>query len=223
MKRAYFSISIKAICLIAVALALTAAIAACSESDPGRAGSPAAPAPAAPAVAPEQVSSQAAQPEDPAPAAKAVPAAEAMPAPTAAPVMEKATSPERTVEMEGPMMVTNTAGKDVEAPQYGGSFIGGWPTDVARCCDEAHTSWSGLYAVENTNEELLSGNWAKGSQGTGDAAFLIRGTLFLELSAGELAESWEFVDENTATFTIRQGVKFHDKAPTNGVPFAYGV
>ena len=207
----------KTLCLAMLALALTVAIAACSESEPGTGGSPEAPAPAAPAVAPAQTSAgQAAQPEDPAPAAKAAPADPAAPAPTAAPMAETAPAPARTVEMEGPMMVTNTAGKDVEAPQYGGSFIGGWTTDVVRCCDEAHTSWSGLYAVEHTNEELLSGNWAKGSQGTGEAAFLIRGTLFLELSTGELAESWEFVDDSTANFTIRQGVKFHNKAPTNG-------
>ena len=207
----------KTLCMALLALALTVALAACSGTEPGTADAPEAPAQAAPAVAPAQTSAgPAAQPEDPAPAAKAVAADPAAPAPTAAPAMDKTTAPEREVEMEGPKIVTNTAGMDVEAPQYGGSFIGGWPTDVARCCDEAHTSWSGLYAVENTNEELLSGNWAKGSQGTGDAAFLIRGTLFLELSTGELAESWEFVDENTATFTIRQGVKFHNKAPTNG-------
>ena len=114
------------------------------------------------------------------------------------------------------MMVMNEAGKDVEAPQYGGSFIGGWPTDVARCCDEAHTSWSGLYAVENTNEELLSGNWAKGSQGTGDAAFLIRGTLFLELSAGELAESWEFVDETRPPSRFARASSSITRRPQNG-------
>ncbi len=113
-------------------------------------------------------------------------------------------------------MVTNTEGIEVERPRYGGSFIGGWPNDVNRCCDEALTSWSGLYAVEHTNEELLSGNWAKGSQGTKEAAFLIRGTLFIELSTGELATDWEFVDDSTANFTIREGVKFHNKAPVNG-------
>ena len=209
--------SMKTLFMIALAGALAVAAASCSGSESGPGSSPEQPAAAAPAQPAGSVPAAAAvAPADPAPAAKAAPADPAAPAPTAAPVMEKATAPERTVEMEGPMMVMNEAGKDVEAPQYGGSFIGGWPTDVARCCDEAHTSWSGLYAVENTNEELLSGNWAKGSQGTGEAAFLIRGTLFLELSAGELAESWEFVDDSTATFTIRQGVKFHNKAPTNG-------
>ena len=207
----------KTLFIIALVGALAVAAASCSGSESGPASSPSQPEAAAPAptaapgsgAAPAPASAPS-QPEAAAPAPTAVPAA--APASSEAP----APAPAREVAMEGPMMVTNTAGKDVEAPQYGGSFIGGWPTDVARCCDEAHTSWSGLYAVENTNEELLSGNWAKGSQGTGDAAFLIRGTLFLELSTGELAESWEFVDENTATFTIRQGVKFHNKAPTNG-------
>ncbi len=207
----------KTLFTIALVGALAVAAASCSGSESGPASSPSQPEAAAPAptaapgsgAAPAPASAPA-QPEAAAPAPTAAPAA--APASSAAPAPAAA----REVEMEGPMMVTNTAGKDVEEPQYGGSFIGGWTTDVVRCCDEAHTSWSGLYAVEHTNEELLSGNWAKGSQGTGEAAFLIRGTLFLELSTGELAESWEFVDDSTANFTIRQGVKFHNKAPTNG-------
>jgi peptide/nickel transport system substrate-binding protein len=118
--------------------------------------------------------------------------------------------------MAGAEMVTNAAGMQVEKPQYGGSFVGAWTTDVNRCCDEAFPSWSGMYAIENTNEELLSGDWTKGSQGSGEAQFLIRGTLFLELSTGELATDWTFVDDSTATFTLRKGVRFHNKAPTFG-------
>ena len=112
-------------------------------------------------------------------------------------------------------MVKNAAGKMVEKPQYGGVFVGGLHVPILGF-DDVHTHWGGCYATRHTNEELITGDWAKGSQGTGEAGFLIRGTLFIELSVGELAESWEILDDSTAVFNIRQGVSWHNKPPTNG-------
>ena len=67
-----------------------------------------------------------------------------------------------------------------------------------------------------TNEELLSGDWAKGPAGTGEASWLY--TLYpgAAVQAGCLAESWEVIDDKTFVFNIRKGIRWHDKPPTNG-------
>ncbi len=69
-----------------------------------------------------------------------------------------------------------------------------------------------------TNEEMLSGDWAKGPAGTGEASwvYLIGPTTNLKTTMNRLAEKWELKDPQTLVFQIRKGVRFHNKPPVNG-------
>ena len=102
-----------------------------------------------------------------------------------------------------------------EAPKYGGEFILALGADV-QGFDEISTPNYSTYTQNLTNEELTTGDWAKGPAGTGEASWLIYTTYFPNLEIGSLAESWEIPDEETIIFHIRKGVHFHDKPPVNG-------
>ena len=115
----------------------------------------------------------------------------------------------------GAEMVKNAAGKMVEKPRYGGEFIGGRDRNPVGF-DDGYAHTSGLHFNYLTNEELYVGDWAKGSQGTGEAGFQIQGTLFMDYSRPRLATGWELVDGDTIVYHIRKGVHYHDKPPVNG-------
>ena len=88
-----------------------------------------------------------------------------------------------------------------EVPKYGGSFTWHLTTDVMgfdpimKLQMECKSLWM-------TNEELMTGDWAKGPAGTGEtdwtAGFIGR----IELQTGSLAESWETPDNETIIFHI---------------------
>jgi len=66
-----------------------------------------------------------------------------------------------------------------------------------------------------TNEELLTGDWAKGPAGTGEVSWM-GGGFMMEVLTECLAESWEIPEAGTIIYHIRQGVHWHDKPPVNG-------
>ncbi len=121
---------------------------------------------------------------------------------------------EEVVEDTGAEMVRNAAGKLVEKPRYGGLFVQSWR--APRFFDDTLGHVASAITMGWTNEALLQGDWAKGSQGTGEATWVGIGFPRLENIAGGLAESWELADPETVIFQIRKGVHFHDKPPTNG-------
>jgi len=82
--------------------------------------------------------------------------------------------------------------------------------------DETRTPSYSLYTMNLTNDKLMAGDWAKGSQGTGEASWLLTGTFFLDYAVPSLCESWELPDDETIIYHIRQGVHFHNKPPVNG-------
>jgi len=102
-----------------------------------------------------------------------------------------------------------------EVPKYGGVF-NFCISEPLLGLDEAISYPWATYTLNFTNEELVSGDWAKGPAGTGEAGWLIAGTFFLPLSTGIVAESWEIPDTGTFIFHIRKGIHFHDKPPVNG-------
>lgn len=102
-----------------------------------------------------------------------------------------------------------------EGPKYGGVFTGILSTPVVGF-DDAYTFPTNIYVTHLTNEELLTGDWAKGPTGSHQASFLIRGTFFPEIERGCLAESWEIPDSETIIYRIRKGVRFQDRPPVNG-------
>ena len=122
---------------------------------------------------------------------------------------------EEEVVAEG--MVVNTAGKLVERPRYGGIYhfsIGG---DVRGFDDQR--SASPHYAVAHLNliyDKLFTGDWTKGSQGTGEFTGSIYANFFPHLEIPNLATGYEIPDDETLIYHIRRGVYFQNKPPVNG-------
>ena len=92
-------------------------------------------------------------------------------------------------------------------PQYGGTLTILWQSDPMGF-DEAYTPMMMCPTLKTTNEELLSGDWAKGPRGTKEFDWLsgYGGRLGAEIPF--LAESWEMPDDTTIIFRVRKGVHF---------------
>ncbi|MFC1900017.1 ABC transporter substrate-binding protein [Chloroflexota bacterium] len=94
-----------------------------------------------------------------------------------------------------------------EEPKYGGSFTWFLTMDVMgfdpimRLQMECKSLWM-------TNEELMTGDWAKGLAGTGETDWTSGFIGRVELQTGSLAETWETPDDETIVFHIRPGVHY---------------
>lgn len=104
----------------------------------------------------------------------------------------------------------------VEKPKYGSKLVLALPYGAQRF-DPAfghHYLAPSLYL---TNEDLVAGDWAKGKAGTGEDDWMYYSKITSpQWAGGQIAESWEFVGEDTIIYHIRKGVHFHNKPPTNG-------
>ena len=129
---------------------------------------------------------------------------------------EVAPSEEEVVVTEEKEMVRDSLGRLVEKPRYGGTLIAAFGSNPLGF-DDCYIPTVGQVSIAHlTNEGLLQGDWAKGPSGTGEAGWLIRGTMFLEYERGCVAESWEQPDPNTIVYHIRKGIYWHSKPPVNG-------
>jgi peptide/nickel transport system substrate-binding protein len=103
-------------------------------------------------------------------------------------------------------------------PKYGGK-LAFYFADPAGGFDEAYNMGhvGGMVTTPYlTNEQLLEGDWKKGPAGSGDQDWSMGFIGRSELLTGCLAESWEFPDETTIVFHIRQGIRWQNKAPVSG-------
>jgi peptide/nickel transport system substrate-binding protein len=112
------------------------------------------------------------------------------------------TPPTTTPPTTTPPTTTPTA---AEKPQYGGTHLAVLSTDIPYF-DDTVASNVYCYSLHYTNDELLTGDWAKGPAGTGEVEWEIGGTNRLDQKAGAIAESWEIPQQGTIIFHIRQGV-----------------
>ena len=128
---------------------------------------------------------------------------------------------EEAVDTEGKDMVTNSAGKLVEKPRYGGEYVAAITSDFRGWDDVIpSTPAYSIMHVNLTNDELYTGDWAAGSQGTGEASWTsIYGPFYPELEIPSLSTGFELPDNETIIWNIRQGVHFQDKPPANGREF----
>ncbi|MEE8353465.1 MAG: ABC transporter substrate-binding protein [Dehalococcoidales bacterium] len=117
----------------------------------------------------------------------------------------------------GPVMMTNTAGKQQEVPQYGGTITTAGSTTFVGF-DPAYTTTYKNWHLIHTHDKLLMGDWAMSSAGTGETGFLLY-TFLLGSATGYLAESYELPDSTTIIFNLRQGVYWQDKPPASGREF----
>ena len=152
---------------------------------------PAAPATGAAPAAPATSAVAPAAPQQPAQAAMAVEAEEA------APALEAMAMP--AADVQGVARVVSTAGRK---PLHGGSMrVAG--RDVP-CWDVVgNCGW--FIGMTNYIFDSLT-HWKR------DDPAISSDTV----PRPELAESWEWTDSTTVVWTLRKGVKFHDRPPLNG-------
>jgi peptide/nickel transport system substrate-binding protein len=130
-------------------------------------------------------------------------------------------------EKEGPTIITGTVtlppamekekAEEIytEQPQYGGIGYGILAADIAGF-DEAFIQHYAATSLHLTNEEMLQGDWTKGPAGTGESDWVIGAINAISVKTGALADSWEIPERGKMIFHIREGVRWHNKAPTNG-------
>ncbi len=102
-----------------------------------------------------------------------------------------------------------------ETPQYGGGVTLSLTADITGF-DEIFVGHWLATTLHLTNEELLQGDWTKGPAGTNEASFILGGVNAMNLKTGALADSWEIPQRGKIIFHIREGVYWHNKAPTSG-------
>ena len=107
----------------------------------------------------------------------------------------------------------------VVEPQYGGTLNFVTEMDPTGF-DDAITAHYSTGTLHVTNEEVWTGDWAKGyagGYGTNESPWCLASANRLEYKTGALAETVEWTsDLTTITMHIRPGVYWHDKPPTNG-------
>ncbi len=112
-----------------------------------------------------------------------------------------------TKEKEEKVVVEQEEIVSPEGPEYGGTFTWHLPMDVMgfdpilKLQMECKSLWM-------TNEELMTGDWAKGPAGSGETDWTTGFIGRIELQTGSLAESWETPDDETIIFHIRRGVHY---------------
>ena len=113
-------------------------------------------------------------------------------------------------EVAGKKYVTDpTTGKVVSAPEYGGTLT--WVWKSAQANPDPYFGWSN-FPTSGVAEKLGIGNWGIDR----DVWDFASGPLPVSAITGSLAESWAMPDDKTFVFNIRDGVRWHNKAPMNG-------
>jgi len=95
-----------------------------------------------------------------------------------------------------------------EVPKYGGVINAPLTADILGFDEGSSVGHYLAITLWLTNEELLTGDWAKGPAGTHEADLILGGVNRMELKTGCLAESWEVPEQGTMIFHIRQGVHY---------------
>ena len=100
-------------------------------------------------------------------------------------------------------------------PRYGGTLTIGLTADVAGF-DPKTALAASCWTVHLTNENLRTGDWAKGPAGTGEDEWIMPGLWTIEHDIWAVGVSWEWPDNETIIYKIREGIHWQDKAPTFG-------
>ncbi|KKL25760.1 hypothetical protein LCGC14_2402070, partial [marine sediment metagenome] len=96
-------------------------------------------------------------------------------------------------------------------PKYGGTMrITAWGEPVG--WDPAKTMYSQLIYMRPVASQLLTIDWWKGPQGTGENPMDLPWIAPPDsLQVGDLAESWEITDHTTVVYNLREGIMWQDK------------
>jgi peptide/nickel transport system substrate-binding protein len=93
-----------------------------------------------------------------------------------------------------------------DTPKYGGTLTKAYGMDVTAFDEVIGFGASPTTTIHLTNEELLTGDWAKGPSGTNETGWEIGSLDRWGCKIGAIAESWDIPEPGTLVFHIRQGV-----------------
>lgn len=98
--------------------------------------------------------------------------------------------------------------KQVERPKYGGTIVARLNRDVFSWGIDPALMGPALQGMLPYAEQLIRGDWARGRAGTDETAWYWWEWPGVEFASGELAEKWEFPDDETIIFRLRKGAHF---------------
>jgi peptide/nickel transport system substrate-binding protein len=100
-----------------------------------------------------------------------------------------------------------TVSQSSQSPKYGGSLTVFNGTDILGF-DEGNTIHFNAVTLKFTNEELLTGDWSKGPEGSGETSFTVMGNRLWSVKTGAIAEKWLSPEIGHMIFNIRQGIHY---------------
>ena len=110
------------------------------------------------------------------------------------------------------MVKDPATGKMVEAPRYGGTITYPTASGIGEHADIWYGTHIGSSIITGVLEKISIPNWALDREVWDMRSAYVQP----EHLVGALAESWQVPDDLTYIFYIRQGVRWHDKAPMHG-------
>ena len=128
----------------------------------------------------------------------------------AAAVVEEEEEKEVVEEEEGPVMVTDSLGRTVQKPEYGGTLTIVTSAWCIQSLDPVNIGAEDMGALQYNR--LISPDWLTSPQGTGESLFQTRDPE-PQLFIGELAESFEVISMNTVIFYLRKGIHWQNVSP----------
>jgi peptide/nickel transport system substrate-binding protein len=107
-----------------------------------------------------------------------------------------------------PTTTSPTTTSTSTAPRYGGVLSIALGGDISTFDEAVAGMHAGATTLHLTNEEVLTGDWAKGPAGTGETTWATTAIDLIPLKTGSLAESWELPEVGTMIVHVRQGVHY---------------
>jgi peptide/nickel transport system substrate-binding protein len=125
------------------------------------------------------------------------------------------TTPGKTTAPPTTQLVSDSLGRSVEPPQYGGRLTVVWTSPVpTQIWDPLISSRAATTAV-HVYGRLAQLDWIKGPSGKNE--YSVESSYIPdEFLIGELAERWERPDTRTVIWYLRKGIRWQNKAPMNG-------
>lgn len=101
------------------------------------------------------------------------------------------------------------------APVYGGVLNWGAVADVPGF-DNKFILTASTWTIHLTNDRPVIGDWAKGPAGSGEDDWILPGVWTPSRDVNLLITDWDLPDGETIVLHVRQGIRFHNKAPAQG-------
>jgi len=92
-------------------------------------------------------------------------------------------------------------------PKYGGTITVVNPGDILGFDEAFNAVWI-VITNHLTNDELLTGDWAKGPAGSNTYSWLSNGNYAWASKGPSVADSWKFVEPGHMVFNLHHGIHF---------------